>query len=450
MQRLMKFFLNKNNYLLKLFFVVLLISTFCDFSLRAQTLPITTSSEQAREDFIKARDFAFHWEADQAKQLLIKAVAEDPSFVLAYLHLMGLSQFRVQRKHYYRLAELHRYEISKSEQQMIDAFRAAFLDAEYKRALQIFRELSDKYPDDPYLEGYIGIRYCWYLHNCEEAAKHFNEAIRRDSNFIQGYHLLGNAALEGKKYDVAEKYLNKYRNLAPDHWNAYASLGDLYVRTGRYDEAAKQFNLALKHDGTGFARFSAGYSYMLNGKNEEAEKFFKQNIRIQPTDPGAYNFLGTFYLYTKQYKKAAQQFKRALVIDPDFSDSRDNLVRSLIGQANQLFEQAFRQQDAGTIASLFTNDGKLLPAGKNPIAGSDAISKFWKDRFDAGLTGAKLKTLEVYVGSDRETATEVGQYTFSAGNETADEGKYVVIWKRTPEGWKLHRDIWTTNHTVEQ
>lgn len=441
--------MNRNNHLLKFFFVVFLISAFCGFSLRAQTLPITTSSEKAREDFIKARDFAFHWEVDQAKQLLIKAVAEDPSFVLAYLHLGGLSQYQFQRKRYIQLAESHRYQVSKSEQRMIDAFRAAFLDAEYERAVSIFSDLSNEYPDDPYLEGYIGIRYCWYLQNCKEAAKHFNEALRRDPHFIQGYHLLGNVALEEKNYAAAEKYLTKYRKLAPEHWNAYVSLGDLYVRIGRYDEADKQFDLAFEHDGTGFARFSAGYSYMMIGKNEKAEKFFKENIRLHRTNPGMYDDLGSFYLFTKQYRKAIQQFKRALVINTDFLDSRDNLIRASIGQVNQLFEEAFSQQDAANISSLYTCGGKLLPAGSNPVTGTDAIRKFWKNQFDGGLTKVNLQTQEVYVGSDGETATEIGQYKFLTGNKTADEGKYVALWKRTPEGWKLHRYIWTTNRAVK-
>jgi len=443
--------MNNDNYLLRFFFIVLCISTFYGFPLRAQSLPITTTSEKAREDFIKASDLAFHWEAGQAKQLLIKAVAEDPSFVLAYLHLVGLSEYRFQRERYFQLAELHRHQVSKSEQRMIDAFRAAFLDAEYEHAVSILSELSDEYPDDPYLEGYIGIRYCFYLHNCEEAARHFHNALKRDSHFIQGYHLLGWAALMEKNYDASEKYFKKYRNLAPDHWNAYVSLGALYVRTGSYGEEDKQFDLAFELDSTGGARNDAGYYiYMLDGKNEEAEKFFKENIRLHSANPGMYNALGEFYLFTKQYKKASQQFKRALAIDPNFLDSRDNLIRSLIGQANHLFEQAFRQQDAGTIASLYTNNGRLLPAGTNPVAGTEAIRKFWQDKFDAGLTGANLETLEVYVGSDGETATEVGQYALLSGNKTADEGKYVVIWKRTREGWKLHRDIWTTNRTVDQ
>ncbi len=91
---------------------------------------------------------------------------------------------------------------------------------------------------------------------------------------------------------------------------------------------------------------------------------------------------------------------------------------------------------------------RRMQKGK-PIAGTDAIRKFWKEKFDAGLTGANLKTLEVYIGSDGETATEVGQYKLVAGYKPADEGKYVVIWKHTQEGWKLHRNILTTHHPGE-
>ena len=26
-----------------------------------------------------------------------------------------------------------------------------------------------------------------------------------------------------------------------------------------------------------------------------------------------------------------------------------------------------------------------------------------------------------------------------------DEGKYIVIWKREPGGWKIYRDMWSSN-----
>ena len=49
----------------------------------------------------------------------------------------------------------------------------------------------------------------------------------------------------------------------------------------------------------------------------------------------------------------------------------------------------------------------------------------------------------MYVGSDGETATEVGRYRSTAGDGSGGGGSYVVVWARTPEGWRLHRDIWT-------
>jgi hypothetical protein len=26
-----------------------------------------------------------------------------------------------------------------------------------------------------------------------------------------------------------------------------------------------------------------------------------------------------------------------------------------------------------------------------------------------------------------------------------DEGKYIVVWKHEPDGWKLYRDMWSSN-----
>jgi ketosteroid isomerase-like protein len=52
--------------------------------------------------------------------------------------------------------------------------------------------------------------------------------------------------------------------------------------------------------------------------------------------------------------------------------------------------------------------------------------------------------LEVY--GQGKTATEVGEYTLrdKAGN-TIDRGKYIVIWRQEGGGWKLLRDMFSTN-----
>ena len=75
------------------------------------------------------------------------------------------------------------------------------------------------------------------------------------------------------------------------------------------------------------------------------------------------------------------------------------------------------------------------------------IEKYWKAGFDAGVGDVKLKTVEINAGSD--WAYEVGEYSFSApdksGAKTTATGKFVVVWKKTPEGWQLYRNIWNDN-----
>jgi ketosteroid isomerase-like protein len=49
------------------------------------------------------------------------------------------------------------------------------------------------------------------------------------------------------------------------------------------------------------------------------------------------------------------------------------------------------------------------------------------------------------VGMD-SMAVEVGRYVLTDSTGAAfDEGKYIVWWKRTADGWRMHRDIWNSD-----
>jgi ketosteroid isomerase-like protein len=44
------------------------------------------------------------------------------------------------------------------------------------------------------------------------------------------------------------------------------------------------------------------------------------------------------------------------------------------------------------------------------------------------------------------TAVEIGEYTRKQSNgQTLDRGKYLVIWKRVGDDWKIHRDMINTS-----
>ncbi len=352
--------------------------TSIDWESERRLLPITTNSEEAREQFLLGRDAAHHYQFAEAREHLDKAIAADPSFVLALLHRGGSADFLSELQDYFGRAEANRDRVSPGEQQLIDAFHAFLLDRDYNRAIEILNGLSLEYPDDPYLPSYMGFRYYRNLQHYDEAVKQFRRALECDPGFVQAYNWLGYIAMDQEDLATAEQNFQLYIQHAPEKPRPHNSLGVLRLRQGRYEEAAR---------------------------------FFEQGFAI----------------------------------DPRFTESRDNLLRARIEQANVHFEENFRRQDASAIAELYTVSGQLLPAGSSPVVGTQAIERYWQDAIDSGLTQAALETVEVFSGADGETATEVGRYRLSTGDQEVDVGKYVVLWLHTPQGWKLHRDIWTSD-----
>ena len=123
-------------------------------------------------------------------------------------------------------------------------------------------------------------------------------------------------------------------------------------------------------------------------------------------------------------------------------------VRRAIIKANTKLSDALRMGNATSLAALYTEDASLLPPNGEKVQGKKGIETFW----DAGITQLGFKdltlTTEELIGSG-DTYTEVGSYTAKIQPQgqklQEDKGKYSVVWKKTADGWKLHRDIWNSS-----
>jgi tetratricopeptide (TPR) repeat protein len=214
----------------------------------AGRVPVSTTSDRARAHFERGRTAAHHYRFALARDELDAALALDPTFVLALLHRGGSSAEIAECRAFIEEAEANRSHASEAEGRMIDAFGAFLLDGDYDLAVELLQALSAAYPADPYLSSYLGLRYYRNLQRFDAAAAQFREALARDATFVQAYHWLGRIALDQDDLATAGAMFERYTALAPDEPRPHDSLGLLYVREGRYDDAIRAFERALACD----------------------------------------------------------------------------------------------------------------------------------------------------------------------------------------------------------
>jgi ketosteroid isomerase-like protein len=116
---------------------------------------------------------------------------------------------------------------------------------------------------------------------------------------------------------------------------------------------------------------------------------------------------------------------------------------SEISEAGRRFLRLFAQNDVPGIGACYTEDAQMLAANMKPIQGRAAIQAVFK------FTGGQGHTLEFQTHElepHGTTAIEIGAYVRTgADGSSVDQGKYIVIWKRTGSEWKIHRDMFNTN-----
>ncbi len=120
-------------------------------------------------------------------------------------------------------------------------------------------------------------------------------------------------------------------------------------------------------------------------------------------------------------------------------------TRQEIAQLSRQFGEIFTRGDMAALAALYTEDGQVLPPGGPTARGHQAIRQFWQGARDSGIEAAELQTLEVVGGGD--LACEIGRGTLTirgGGGTSRVEVRYVVVWRRQGDGWKMAVDTWNS------
>jgi uncharacterized protein (TIGR02246 family) len=113
-----------------------------------------------------------------------------------------------------------------------------------------------------------------------------------------------------------------------------------------------------------------------------------------------------------------------------------------IEAVNAKWIEYFNKGDFSGIASLYTTDATAFPPGSAMVHGEAAIGAMWKSMAEQ-VSDPKITTLDVKP-LGRSAAREIGTFSLKTKAPTSKEvtGKYVVVWEKVGNDWKLATDIW--------
>jgi ketosteroid isomerase-like protein len=121
-----------------------------------------------------------------------------------------------------------------------------------------------------------------------------------------------------------------------------------------------------------------------------------------------------------------------------------------IEESNAIYFESFQKNDPFIFINRYANDACIMAPGSKQLCGHEEAEKFFRIAHDNyGLRGGKFITTNVY-GDAAEYVTEEGLWqSFNDKGELLDDGKFLVLWKKTPGGWKMFRDSFSSNHTFK-
>ena len=120
-------------------------------------------------------------------------------------------------------------------------------------------------------------------------------------------------------------------------------------------------------------------------------------------------------------------------------------AKKAIIASNAIYSDLALKND-GSILTRYTEDACLLPPNSPPLCGKENILKFFKD---GPPVSSKLTIINIY-GDGKEYVTEETSYELFQDGKKIDNGKILVLWKKTKDGWKMHRDMFSSNREVKK
>jgi tetratricopeptide (TPR) repeat protein len=361
------------------------------------TLPITTTSPEARALYLEGRDLVERLKGTEAHLKTDQAVKKDPQFALAWLQWAQTSGTAKDFLAGMEKAVANASHASDGEQKFIQAAEAGNRSrpADQERLLG---ELAKQFPNDPRIHAQIGL-VAFGRQDYDAAIRSLSRAVELDPKFTLPYNQLGYAYRAQGKNTEAEKTFKKYAELLPDDPNPHDSYAELLMRLGRFDESIAEYKKALQID----PYFLSAYVGITNnqifaGKGDEARATLKQMLAKARTDGEKRNvwfWMSETYAHEERWTDAIKSIEE----EKKIADASGDLV-SASQDVNFIGNLLLGAGKPAEAAQKFEESVKLVDRSKASDAGKEAAHR--NHLFDMG----RVAVLKGDLATARAAATK--------------------------------------------
>jgi len=234
---------------------------------------------------------------------------------------------------------------------------------------------------DFYLRGLGYLEDYKMQNNLESAIAEFKRAIEADQNYAPAYAAMGLAYRSGYEWrnrsndwiENAKTQCQRALAITPQLAEGHTCLGNVFVSTGRYEDAVQEFRRSLELDRNNDQTLrSLASAYQKLGKTSAAEEAYREAVSLRPGYWGVYSAFGTFYFDLAHYTEAVTMFKRAIDLAPQNPDGYLNL--------GAVYLQLGRYQDTVDVLQ------KSIALRPSPVAlGNLGAAYFYLRKYDESV-----------------------------------------------------------------
>ncbi len=242
---------------------------------------------------------------------------------------------------------------------MYEEMMAMYGRAEYAtKAIEEYRLAIENDPSSEYLNASLAELYA-KTGRIRDAVTEAQDIIKRDPNNLEAHKLLGRIYLRslgdmqpgGQSREILNLAIEQYASLAklePNNADNHLLLGRLYIVSKDLTKAESELKTAANLDPSSEeAITNLAYLYNEEGDSKKATELLNglpEGRRSSKT----YAMLGATYEQRKEYKKAIEAFKQAVVLDKENVDAMRGLAQNLLNdnQVDAALVEYKRIQDA--------------------------------------------------------------------------------------------------------